>query len=149
MADARVDAASRLPCWPWCSAWSGAPRSPSSSWRCATPPAEVFAALRALAAAPALFAALLIQDAAGLGRALRDRRVHVVGLVVGASLVAGFLALSTVGLEYAGIGFGVVLIYSQPLLVAGLAALVLGGDWARARSSALRRLGRHCARRPR
>ena len=89
-------------------------------------PAEVFAALRALAAAPALFAALLIQDAAGLGRALRDRRVHVVGLVVGASLVAGFLALSTVGLEYAGIGFGVVLIYAQPLLVAGLAALVLG-----------------------
>jgi drug/metabolite transporter (DMT)-like permease len=89
-------------------------------------PAEVFAALRALAAAPALFAALLIKDAAGLGRALRDRRVHVVGLVVGASLVAGFLALSTVGLEYSGIGFGVVLIYSQPLLVAGLAALVLG-----------------------
>ena len=67
-----------------------------------THPAEVFAALRALAAAPALFAALLIQDAAGLGRQLRDRRVHVVGLVVGASLVAGFLALSTVGLERRG-----------------------------------------------
>ena len=48
-------------------------------------PAEVFAALRAIAAAPVLLAALLIRDAAGLGRALRDRRVHVVGLVLGAT----------------------------------------------------------------
>ena len=34
--------------------------------------------------------------------------------------------LSTLGLELSGIGFGVVLIYAQPLLVAGLARLVLG-----------------------
>src|SRR5688500_3412955 len=38
-------------------------------------PAEVFAALRSVAAAPALFAALLLLVAAGLGRALLDRRV--------------------------------------------------------------------------
>jgi drug/metabolite transporter (DMT)-like permease len=89
-------------------------------------PAEIFAALRALSAAPVLLAALLIRDAAGLGRALRQPRVHVIGLVLGAASVAGFLVFSTLGLELAGIGFGVVLIYSQPLLVAGMAALVLG-----------------------
>ena len=88
-------------------------------------PAEVFAAFRALTAAPVLLVALLIRDAAGLGRVLRERRVHVVGLVLGASLVAGFLMLSTVALEFSGIGFGVVLIYAQPLLVAGMARLVL------------------------
>jgi drug/metabolite transporter (DMT)-like permease len=89
-------------------------------------PAEVFTAQRALAAAPVLLVALLIRDAAGLGRALRQPRVHVVGLVLGATSVAGFLVFSTLGLELSGIGFGVVLIYAQPLLVAGLAALVLG-----------------------
>jgi drug/metabolite transporter (DMT)-like permease len=89
-------------------------------------PAEVFIAQRALAAAPVLLVALLIRDAAGLGRALREPRVHVVGLVLGATSVAGFLVFSTLGLELSGIGFGVVLIYAQPLLVAGLARLVLG-----------------------
>ena len=89
-------------------------------------PAEVFTAQRALSAAPVLLAALLIRDAAGLGRALRQPRVHVVGLVLGAASVAGFLVFSTLGLELSGIGFGVVLIYAQPLLVAGLAALLLG-----------------------
>ena len=89
-------------------------------------PAEVFAAQRALAAAPVLLVALLIRDAAGLGRALRDRRVHLVGLVLAAVAVAGFLGFSTLGLEFSGIGFGVVLIYSQPLLVAGLARVALG-----------------------
>jgi drug/metabolite transporter (DMT)-like permease len=89
-------------------------------------PAEVFAAQRAVVAAPVLLAALLIRDAAGLGRALRDRRVHGVGIVLGAVSVAGFLGLSTLGLEYSGIGFGVVLIYAQPLLVAGLARVWLG-----------------------
>jgi drug/metabolite transporter (DMT)-like permease len=88
-------------------------------------PAEVFTAQRALAAAPVLLAALLIRDAAGLGRALREPRVHVVGLVLGATLVAGFLAFSTLGLELSGIGFGVVLIYAQPLLVAGIARVAL------------------------
>jgi drug/metabolite transporter (DMT)-like permease len=89
-------------------------------------PAEIFVALRGLTAAPVLLAALLIRDAPGLARALREPRVHVVGLVLGAMSVAGFLIFSTLGLELSGIGFGVVLIYSQPLLVAGLARLVLG-----------------------
>ncbi|MCW2635010.1 MAG: rane protein [Blastococcus sp.] len=89
-------------------------------------PAEVFVALRAVAAAPVLLAGLVIRNAAGLGRALREPRVHMVGLVLGAMSVAGFLIFSTLGLELSGIGFGVVLIYSQPLLVAGLARLVLG-----------------------
>jgi len=89
-------------------------------------PAEVFTAQRALSAAPVLLVALLIRDAPGLRRALRQPRVHVVGLVLGAASVAGFLVFSTLGLELSGIGFGVVLIYAQPLLVAGLAALVLG-----------------------
>ena len=89
-------------------------------------PAEVFTAQRALAAAPVLLVALLIRDAAGLGRALRQPRVHVVGLVLGATSVAGFLVFSTLGLELSGIGFGVVLIYAQPLLVAGMARLALG-----------------------
>jgi drug/metabolite transporter (DMT)-like permease len=89
-------------------------------------PAEIFTAQRALAAAPVLAVALLVRDARGLGRALRQPRVHVVGLVLGTTSVAGFLVLSTVGLELTGIGFGVVLIYAQPLLVAGMARLVLG-----------------------
>jgi drug/metabolite transporter (DMT)-like permease len=89
-------------------------------------PAEIFTAQRALAAAPVLAVALLVRDARGLGRALRQPRVHVVGLVLGTTSVAGFLVLSTVGLELAGIGFGVVLIYAQPLLVAGMARVVLG-----------------------
>ncbi len=88
-------------------------------------PAEVFTAQRALAAVPVLLAALLIRDAAGLGRALRRPRVHLVGLVLGAVSVAGFLVFSTLGLELSGIGFGVVLIYAQPLLVAGMARLFL------------------------
>ena len=88
-------------------------------------PAEVFSLLRPVAAAPVLLAALLIRDAAGLRRALRQPRVHLVGIVLGLVSVAGFLGLSTLGLELAGIGFGVVLIYSQPLLVAGMARLTL------------------------
>jgi drug/metabolite transporter (DMT)-like permease len=89
-------------------------------------PAEVFTAQRALSAAPVLLVALLIRDAAGLGRALREPRVHLVGLVLGATSVVGFLVFSTVGFELSGIGFGVVLIYAQPLLVAGMARVVLG-----------------------
>jgi drug/metabolite transporter (DMT)-like permease len=89
-------------------------------------PAEVFTAQRALSAAPVLAVALVVRDAKGLGRVLRQPRVHAVGLVLGATSVAGFLVFSTVGFELAGIGFGVVLIYSQPLLVAGMARLTLG-----------------------
>lgn len=84
------------------------------------------AALRALAAVPLLGVALAVGDASGLRAALRDRRVHAVGLVLGATSVAGFLGLQTAGFELSGIGFGAVLIYAQPLLVAGLARVVLG-----------------------
>ena len=85
-----------------------------------------FAGLRALAAAPLLFLVLLLRDRAGLLASLRDRRVHVLGLALGALNVTGFLWLQTEGFRYAGIGFGAVLIYAQPLLVAGLAGLLLG-----------------------
>lgn len=87
--------------------------------------AAQFAALRAAAAVPPLLLALLLRDRHGLGRALRDRRVHVAGLVLGAVNVAGFLGLQTAGFELSGIGFGAVLIYAQPLLVAVLARLLL------------------------
>ena len=85
-----------------------------------------FAGLRALAAVPLLLVALLVRDRAGLLVALQDRRVHVLGLALGAVNVAGFLGLQTAGFSLAGIGFGAVLIYAQPLLVAVLAGLVLG-----------------------
>lgn len=85
-----------------------------------------FAGLRALAAVPLLFVALLVRDRAGLLAALRDRRVHLLGLALGAVNVAGFLWLQTEGFRFAGIGFGAVLIYAQPLLVAGLAGVLLG-----------------------
>ena len=83
--------------------------------------AAQFAALRALAAVPLLLLALLARDRTGLVAALRDRRVHAVGVVLGAVNVAGFLGLQTAGFELAGIGFGAVLIYAQPLMVAVLA----------------------------
>ena len=85
-----------------------------------------FAGLRALAAVPLLFVALLLRDRPGLLAALRNRRVHLLGLALGAVSVTGFLWLQTEGFRFAGIGFGAVLIYAQPLLVAGLAGLVLG-----------------------
>ncbi len=88
-------------------------------------PAPVFAALRAVSAVPLLAVALLARDRAGLVSALRDGRVHAVGMVLGVLSVAGFLGLQTAGFELAGIGFGAVLIYAQPLLVAGLARLLL------------------------
>ena len=83
--------------------------------------AAQFAALRAVAAVPLLLVALAVRDRAGLSEALRDRRVHAVAVVLGVVNVAGFLGLQTAGFEYAGIGFGAVLIYAQPLLVAVLA----------------------------
>ncbi len=85
-----------------------------------------FAGLRALAAVPAMLVALVLRDRAGLLAALRDRRVHLLGLALAGVNVAGFLWLQTEGFRFAGIGFGAVLIYAQPLLVAGLAGLLLG-----------------------
>lgn len=88
--------------------------------------AAQFAGLRVGAAVPALALALLLRDRAGLLVALRARRVHAVGLVLGVLNVAGFVGLQTAGFELSGIGFGAVLIYAQPLLVAGIARVVLG-----------------------
>ncbi len=88
--------------------------------------AAQFAALRAAAAVPPLLAGLVLRDRAGLAAALRQRRVHRVGLVLGAVNVAGFLGLQTAGFALSGIGFGAVLIYAQPLLVAALARVTLG-----------------------
>ena len=87
--------------------------------------AAQFAALRAVAAVPLLLVALLLRDRTVMLTALRDRHVHAVAVVLGAVNVAGFLGLQTAGFEYAGIGFGAVLIYAQPLLVAVLARWLL------------------------
>jgi drug/metabolite transporter (DMT)-like permease len=87
--------------------------------------AAQFAALRSVAAVPALALGLLLRDAAGLRAALRSRRTHVLGLLLGAVNVAGFVGLQTAGFEHSGIGFGAVLIYAQPLMVAVLARTFL------------------------
>ena len=83
--------------------------------------AAQFAGLRSATAVPVLALGLLAQDRAGLRAGLRSRRVHVYGLLLGAVYVAGFIGLQTAGFARSGIGFGAVLIYSQPLLVALLA----------------------------
>ena len=88
--------------------------------------APVLAALRVLAAVPLLFAALWLRDRRGLVDALCTGRVHRVGLLLGVVNVAAFLGLQTAGFSLAGIGFGAVLIYAQPLIVAALARVVLG-----------------------
>ena len=87
--------------------------------------AAQFAAMRSLAAIPALALGLLVRDAAGLLAALRSWRTHVLGVLLGAVSVAGFVGLQTAGFERSGIGFGAVLIYAQPLMVAVLARLFL------------------------
>ncbi len=83
--------------------------------------AAQFAALRSSTAVPVLALGLLLQDRAGLRAGLRSRRVHVYGVLLGAVYVAGFIGLQTAGFARSGIGFGAVLIYSQPLLVALMA----------------------------
>lgn len=87
--------------------------------------AAQFAALRVVTSVPPVLAVLLVLDRAGLLRALRDRRVHGIGLVLGLVNVAGYVGLQTAGFGLAGIGFGAVLIYAQPLLVAVLARFFL------------------------
>lgn len=84
-----------------------------------------FAALRVVTAVPLLLGALLAGSRTDLRAALRDRRVHGVGVVLGAVNVAGYVGLQTAGFALAGIGFGAVLIYAQPLIVAALARTFL------------------------
>jgi drug/metabolite transporter (DMT)-like permease len=106
-----------------CLVWSTAFIFVELSLRDAT--AAQFAALRAVAAIPALALGLLARDAAGLLAALRSPRTHVLGGLLGVVNVAGFVGLQTAGFERSGIGFGAVLIYAQPLMVAVLARLFL------------------------
>ena len=87
--------------------------------------AAQFAALRSATAVPVLAVGLLVQDRAGLRAGLRQRRVHAYGVLLGLVYVAGFIGLQTAGFALSGIGFGAVLIYSQPLLVAIMARLWL------------------------
>ena len=87
--------------------------------------AAQFAALRSVAAVPALAVGLLVRDAAGLRAALRSARTHRLGVLLGVVNVAGFVGLQTAGFARSGIGFGAVLIYAQPLMVAVLARLFL------------------------
>ena len=107
-----------------CLVWSSAFIAVELGLRDASAPE--FAALRAVVALPALLVGLLVRDRAGLLSAVRVRRVHAVGALLGAVYIAGFLGLQTAGFGVAGIGFGSVLIYTQPLIVAALARAVLG-----------------------
>ena len=125
VSDARVRPPSPRRCSPSCSAWSGARRSSSSSW----PSAISGRGLRRTAGTGRGSGPAGRAPDPGRRRAPRSPphpRVHVVGLVLAAASVADFLVFSTLGLELSGIGFGVVLIYAQPLLVAGMARLALG-----------------------
>lgn len=106
-----------------CLVWSTAFVFVEIGLRSAT--AAQFAAFRAVAAVPALAVGLLLRDARGLLGALRSVRVHLLGVLLGAVNVAGFVGLQTAGFERSGIGFGAVLIYAQPLIVAVLARLLL------------------------
>jgi drug/metabolite transporter (DMT)-like permease len=106
-----------------CLVWSTAFVFVELALRDATAPQ--FAALRSVAAVPALALGLLARDPAGLRTALRSFRTHLLGALLGAVNVAGFVGLQTAGFERSGIGFGAVLIYAQPLMVAVLARLFL------------------------
>lgn len=106
-----------------CVVWSGAFVAVKLGLRSSSP--MTFAALRALIAAPATFGLLALTQRRRTLAVLRDRRAHGHGVLLGMTNVAGFFALQNLGLERSGIGFGAVLIYSQPLLVGLLATLVL------------------------
>lgn len=106
-----------------CVVWSGAFVAVKLGLRSSSP--MTFAALRALIATPATFGLLAVTQGRRTVAVLRDRRAHGHGIVLGMTNVAGFFTLQNLGLERAGIGFGAVVIYSQPLLVGLLAALVL------------------------
>ena len=107
-----------------CLVWSSAFVFVALALRDASAPQ--FAALRSVTAVPVLALGLLVLDRAALQAALRERRVHAYGVVLGAVNVAGFIGLQTAGFARSGIGFGAVLIYAQPLLVALMARLWLG-----------------------
>lgn len=85
---------------------------------------EAFAVLRVLAAIAVLLVVVAARRAPGAGF-LGGRGIHRYGLFLGAANVAGFLLLQNTGMVDAQIGIASVLIYTQPLLVALGAALLL------------------------
>lgn len=85
---------------------------------------EAFAVLRVVAAAAVLTVVVLVRGNRGVGF-LGGRGVHRYGILLGATNVAGFLVLQNAGMVEAQVGIASVLIYTQPLLVAFGAALVL------------------------
>lgn len=85
---------------------------------------EAFAVLRVLAAIAVLLVVVVWRGSRGAGF-LGGRGIHRYGMLLGATNVAGFLLLQNAGMVDAQIGIASVLIYTQPLLVALGAALVL------------------------
>lgn len=85
---------------------------------------EAFAVLRVLAAIAVLLVVVVARRAPGAGL-LGGRGIHRYGLLLGATNVAGFLLLQNAGMVDAQVGIASVLIYTQPLLVALGAALIL------------------------
>lgn len=84
-----------------------------------------FALMRVLAAVVVLSLVVAVRSRVERGL-VRDPRVHRYGLALGALNVACFLAFQNLGMVEANVGLASVLIYTQPLLVALGARLLLG-----------------------
>lgn len=85
---------------------------------------EAFALLRVVAATAVLLVVAVARRTSGQGF-LGGRGIHRYGLLLGATNTAGFLLLQNAGMVDAQVGIASVLIYTQPLLVALGAALLL------------------------
>ena len=88
----------------------------------ATP--EAFALMRVVAAVLVLAVVVLVRHRSEPGL-LSDPRIHRYGLALGALNVACFLVFQNLGMADANVGLASVLIYTQPLLVALGARLML------------------------
>lgn len=84
---------------------------------------NAFALMRVVAAISVLGAIVLARRGRGIRR--EGRRVHFSGMALGATNVAGFLVMQNAGMANAQVGVAAVLIFTQPLLVAVGAALIL------------------------
>lgn len=91
---------------------------------------EAFAVLRVLAAIAVLLVVVVVRRSSGSGF-LGGRGIHRYGLLLGSTNVAGFLLLQNAGMVDAQVGIASVLIYTQPLLVALGAAVLLRERLAR------------------
>lgn len=97
---------------------------------------EVFAVLRVLAAVGALGLALLVQRVVA-GPTAPSRGLHRYAVLLGITNVAGFLVFQNLGMVDLQVGLSSVLIYTQPLLVALGARLLLGERLNRRRLAGL------------